>query len=126
MFYEKGASVNRMVALHLGWDEWNSALGVEVCPPPGVVCLLGRRSKKFCTRTKTPTLNGWLKGNVDLKGGTIRPPRWYSCKGADARVQQCFGRFASPLHAVRHMQQCRMIACVWQTLQTVGSLVFRQ
>ena len=27
IFYEKGACVNRMVATHVGWDQWNKALG---------------------------------------------------------------------------------------------------
>eukprot|EP00041_Stephanoeca_diplocostata_P021610 m.505868 g.505868 ORF g.505868 m.505868 type:complete len:1036 (+) comp21866_c0_seq1:194-3301(+) len=30
MFYEKGASVNRMVALHIGWDAWDRALAIEL------------------------------------------------------------------------------------------------
>lgn len=30
IFYEKGASVNRMVATHLGWDAWDASLGRQV------------------------------------------------------------------------------------------------
>ena len=30
IFYEKGATVNRMVANHLGWDNWYAALGAHV------------------------------------------------------------------------------------------------
>jgi len=57
IFYEKGASVNRMVALHLGLETWNHAIGAHVqrflWQNPTVEDLMHSLTPAFAERART-------------------------------------------------------------------------
>jgi hypothetical protein len=57
IFYEKGATVNRMVAAHLGWDLWDAAIGAHVrkflWQNPTVEDLMRSLDNAFAARAQT-------------------------------------------------------------------------
>jgi len=64
IFYEKGATVNRMVATHLGWDSWDAALGEQLrahlWSNPTVEDLMRSLDPHFATAGSPPAVDAML------------------------------------------------------------------